>query len=713
MSKAIKAIAGVVITAIGFATGNPALIRFGITLIVSNALDVIAQALVGKPRIRRLGQDIEYFGTVEPRRIIYGKMRVSGMNAIPPWTSGTTNKFLHQVLCVAGHEVEDITDVYFGQEIISDAAIDPISGTLNDGKVVSGIYENKAWIRRYSGDQTSADYILDTAFPDWTSNHKGLGIAYLAIQYELDDEVYRSGKPEVTAIVFGKKCYDPRLDTAPGADPTNAAYIAYTTNPALCLTDYLTSSSIGLNTPAARIDWDLVVAAANICDEQVSIPSATQDRYTCNVVLYVAVTDDERRENVRALVGAMMGHVVYRGGKWRIYAGAATSSTFDLDEDDLVGRFSIRTEISANEKYNYVRGQFVDSGRNYQLSEFEPRVNATFEADDGDRFPREVIFEACTDPHEAQRNAIIVLNRSRRKKQLSGIWGMSAFKIRPWDVGTVTLEEMGWTDQLVRCTAWEFRPNGTVEATFIEELASDWDDPDVGDYDTPSVGSGPGPADYIPDPPDSFTVTPAVDGLILQWDRADSNQIQTLFNIYSADDSSPLPVFSSSPTVVTKIVSRFNGNGMFLPRTDDTTKHYWITAFDLISGEESEPRPPTTGVPGTPLSITAGYRLTVDRGLHYKVLVGTGSGTTTNTSTVTAIDGTPTYTHSWVRISGSTKISVVSASSATTGFSATGLADEELVNAIFEDTVTDSSSPQQVATITVSVAFERDDSFGS
>ena len=72
----------------------------GWSLIVGGTLGIfIAQALIGKPPsfLRNLGHDIEYSGTVEPRRIVYGEMKVSGMNVIPPWTSGASNKFLHQV----------------------------------------------------------------------------------------------------------------------------------------------------------------------------------------------------------------------------------------------------------------------------------------------------------------------------------------------------------------------------------------------------------------------------------------------------------------------------------------------------------------------------------------------------------------------------------------------------------------------------------------
>jgi hypothetical protein len=93
-------------------------------------------------------------------------------------------------------------------------------------------------------------------------------------------------------------------------------------------------------------------------------------------------------------------------------------------------------------------------------------------------------------------------------------------------------------------------------------------------------------------------------------------------------------------------------------------------------------------------------------------LVGTGSGNTSTTSTVTAIAGTPAYTYLWTKNSGgSSKISVIASTSATTGFSGAGLTDGETVHATFTCTVTDST--MATATVQVAVTFRRDDAFGS
>jgi hypothetical protein len=682
----------------------------------------LAQALVKQPRSQRPQHDVQYAGTVEPRRILYGQLKLSGMHVIPAWTSGEGNKFLHQVIALAGHRFEDITDVYFNQDRIDDSDIAAVGSSASSGLVGgSGDYAGRANIRRYLGTagQTS-DYILRTAFPAWTTNHKGVGVPYIACQFELDDknnEVYKGSPPIVSAICKGKRVYDPRLDSSPGNNPSGAAFIEYSTNPALCLADYLIDDEVGCGIPEDKIDWDLVVTAANICDEEVVVPPSaspvnTQSRYTCNVVMFVATNEQARRDNIETLVGAMMGHVYFRGGKYRMHAGCAQASSFDLTESDVVGTISVTTEVSADKKYNYVRGQFIDAERNYQQLEFEPRSNSAYETADNGRLVREADMSACTNQYEAQRNALIILKRSRRKLEITGTFAMSAFKLRPGDVGTITLSEWGLDEFTVRVMAWKFLPDFTIEATLMEEDANDWDDPAIGDYSAPTVGTGPSAGPFTPGIPQSFTATPVVDGILFQWDWPSIVAFPAGFNLYEADTSSPLPLFDSSPTVITQVKNRIYADSYVLPKADTTSRRYWLTSFHNATTNESDPIPTNaTGIVGHALSITTGFRATVNKSSHVKFLVGTGSGVTAS-STVTPVNGTGPYTYLWTKdAGGSSKVSVTSSTSATTTFTGTGLVNGDEVNATFTCTVTDSLAA--TATVKVSASFVRDDSFGS
>lgn len=523
--------------------------------------------------------DVEYTDTVAPRRIVYGENKISGMNVLPAIVTGSKGEYLHQVLALAGHEINAISTVYFNDQALT------LDGS---GNVTSGTYSGKASVRRYTGTSSqTVDSILNSAIPEWDTDHRGRGIAYLALQYTFDQEVYRNGKPDVTAIVQGKKCYDPRMDTSPGADPTNAAYAAYTKNPALCLADYLLAD-YGVSEDASRVDWAAVVTAANICDEDVAIPGpAMQNRYSCNVVLE-ATTEFE--SNIKTLTQAMMGACYYSGGKWRMYAGAWASPSFALDEDDIIGEVMIQTAQSRKREgyYNAVRGQFIDKDRNYQPVEFEPILNSTYESEDGERIYTDVSFPTCDNQYEAQRNAIILSRQSRRQKTVSVVCSLAAYKIRPFQTGTVTIAEVGWTNQSVRCIGWKFRPEPAVELTLIEAESTDYSDPSTGTYVTPASTSISDPATYAPGSPQSFTATQEIESILLSW-QAPSNSVPgILYRVFQYTSSTP---FSSATQIYEGADTQLR-----VPRTDTATRYFWVQSYYGVTGGTSDPTPSGAGL---------------------------------------------------------------------------------------------------------------------
>lgn len=711
MSKAGKLLAAAALIAVSIvlppASATLASILFSVGS--SLALGVLAQSLapgVGGGQ-RRNGQELEYAGTVEPSRIIYGTNRVSGMNVIPPWTSGDNNQYLHQVLVFCRHEVSGFGDVYFNDDVIHHSDIRSVSNTLGSGRVLSGQYQDAAWIRRRVGNASQAvDYILNQAFPtEWDSNHRGLGVAHACLQFLFDEEKFPQGKPEASFVIDGKIIYDPRIDTGGlGDDPTNNAFRAFSSNPALILADYLIDTRLGLGEDKSRIDWVLVAVAANICDENVLIPPASpathQKRYTCNVVLEVALSDEEMRNNITLLAAAMLGQAVFTNGQWRMFAGAASTETFTLDADDLAGNFTIRTEVPSNEKYNYVRGQFVDAARGYQLSEFEPRSNAAYEVEDlNKQLPKEVNFTTCTNQYEAQRNAMVILKRSRRRKQLIAEFAMSAYKMRVWDVGTMTMDEMLWDEQLVRCTSWVFGPSGTIQVTFLEEEPTDWDDPAVADYDSPTTGSNvPGRPGYIPPSALNFTAIPKVDGILFGFQYPAGTVVGTRAYIYMADVGDP---FSAA----VRVTPNFTTNNYLLTKTDIDPKDYWLTLqnFRSPTQPESEPVGPVTAAA---LELTTSYHLNIDSNTRFKLLVNVSAGNT-ETVTVTPVNGSSPYTYAWTKDSGDA-ITVNSPSSATTAFHASGMIPGQKRVARMKCHVVDNAAAALDISVTVTFQCEAD-----
>lgn len=589
MSGAVKFVVGAALMAAGIFLapfGGLALAKAGFLLANLGLLEEASKLFTPSPPKNRIRQDVEYSGTVTPRRIIYGKLRVGGLNTIRPLVVDAKGKLLHQILTIAGHPCNAITNVYFNQDTVGTRTA--VTGTANDGLVTTGTYANLAWVRGYTGSQTAVDYILNAADSSfWTSSHIGYGLTYAALTFKLDDKVYASGKPEVAFEVEGKKCYDPRLDSSPGANPTNASYIAYTTNPALQLADYLMDSNLGRGIAAAKVDWTLVVAAANECDELVSIPgSTTQKRYESSVMLEAA--SERHEDNIAALAGAMMGVCYRQGGKYRMYAGAALTPAFTLTEADIVGSVSIRLETPTGEKYNFVRGTFTDATRNYQEVEFEPRGSAAYESADGRRIPKTVQFDTCTNAYQAQRNAIILRRRSRMRKTMTARFALTAYKIRPFIVGTMAFADIGWSAQRVVCTSWKFVGDGTIEMTLQEDSSTIWDDPNpASDYATPGSGTSGTLTSYTPDPPDNLTATSQLGGILFTWDMPLEMLAGDVIELWEHTSSTP---FSSATKIWEGRSSR-----VLIEKDDPALQYYWIRAR-ATNGNTSTTEPASTGL---------------------------------------------------------------------------------------------------------------------
>ncbi len=223
--------------------------------------------------------------TTEPQKLIYGQALVSGPITFVG-TAGDKNRDLYHQVALAGHECESIGDIFFDDQRIASSVIS--GGNAAGGNVTGGDFgpinsTTICKINKHLGTSTqAADADLVAAFSEYTSAHQGKGIANIVTKWILNDEsqsVWDQKRPQnIKALVKGKKdIYDPRLDTSVGANPTNSSYQAWTDNPALCIADYLISTTFGLGVAAAKIDWNAIVTAANACDATVSIPGSTTE----------------------------------------------------------------------------------------------------------------------------------------------------------------------------------------------------------------------------------------------------------------------------------------------------------------------------------------------------------------------------------------------------------------------------------------------------
>jgi len=126
-------------------------------------------------------------------KMLYGETVVSGV-LVYSGVSGTNNEFLHLVLTLAGHEVDEIGTVFFDSKAEFHEDISPYVS-----------------IARFNGGENQiANPLLLTDFGEWTESHRLRGLAYVHIRIERNDEVFTQ-VPNIKAIVRGRKVIDTRI----------------------------------------------------------------------------------------------------------------------------------------------------------------------------------------------------------------------------------------------------------------------------------------------------------------------------------------------------------------------------------------------------------------------------------------------------------------------------------------------------------------------
>jgi len=382
---------------------------------------------------RKRGYEVTQRGSTISHQIIYGKMKVAGAR-IFDGTTGTDNVDLHRVVAFAGHEITSFEEIYINDEV---ATIDG-SGTVTS----PSRYQGKIKIYQHLGSPNqAADSNLVSAVSSWTGNHRLRGIAYLYCKFTFDVDAFPNNVPEITAVIKGKKIYDPRTSTT-----------AWSDNPALCVRDYLTATGYGLGEAAANINDTAFITAANICDETNTDAGTT--RYTANGAFTTAI---EPQELIADLMTSMGGTIWYTQGYWNVKAAKWTAPVLDLNEDDLRSGLSLSTRHSRRDNFNSVKGTFKGSESNWVVTDFPPVTNATFvTADNGQESSIDYDLPWTDNSIEARRTARIVLERNRQQLSFTASFGLRAFQVQTGDNIRITNTRLGWTNKEFEVVSWTF-----------------------------------------------------------------------------------------------------------------------------------------------------------------------------------------------------------------------------------------------------------------
>lgn len=391
------------------------------------------------------GRQVTSRQALAPRRVIYGAPPPVGGVITFMAVSGSNNEYLHLVITLSGHQVWAINSMYFDGAAVS----------LDGSGDATGFYSGYAHVEKNLGSAAQTAFAgLVAAGVGWTSAHRQRGCAgvYVRLKFDAanpaDATIFPNGLPNITFDVDGALCYDPRSATT-----------VWTQNAALITANYLTAS-YGLQAVYAdEVDDAVLIAAANLCDENVNLntsPVTTEKRYTIDCVFETSQTPGQiLTQMVAAMAGAMTCSAKYAiyPGSYRTPAVDASSNPIILAEDDFVGPLTITGLVSTRTLFNCVKGTFINS---LGVAVDFPVVDGTngstdwVAQDGGVKVYADVQYPMTNSIDRVQRISRILLEDQRRQVSIATICKMGAYRFRAQENVGVSLSHYSWTNKIFR-----------------------------------------------------------------------------------------------------------------------------------------------------------------------------------------------------------------------------------------------------------------------
>jgi predicted phage tail protein len=392
-----------------------------------------------------------------PIPVIYGRRQVGGSRVFIT-TTGQDNKFLHLVLAICEGEVSELHQIY-----INDVALYNADGSINEK--FRGGDENRAYIKvnfHTGADDQVADSDLKASTYLWGDNHTLSGICYAYVRLEYNTEIWSSGLPIINFDISGKKVNDIRNT----ADDANGLF-RFSSNPALCIRDYLINSRYGRSIATSEIDDTSFIAAANYCDESITIDTGTQLRYGCNGVVN---TDASSIENLTKMLTSCRGFLIYTGGKYKLVLDKIDSSTFAFTADNMIGDVSMSIG-SKSTLWNRCKANFFNSEKEW-ANDYAIEDSATYRAADNDLLLEGSIeLPFTSDQPTAKMIARQAMNQSRESIMVTFKATIEALQVECGDVVTITSDSFGWSTKKFRIL--EISMDYLDEITFTAREYSD------------------------------------------------------------------------------------------------------------------------------------------------------------------------------------------------------------------------------------------------
>lgn len=276
-------------------------------------------------------------------------------------------------------------------------------------------------------------------------------MAWLDMNFIVSSEL--NGNPSVSAVVMGKKVYDIRTKTT-----------AYSTNPAMCLRDFMLSERYGLGRwiKAEDLDDDSWAKAADYCDEEISFLDASGSiikakRFELNMVI------DQKNDAIewlKEILANFQGYLTLTNGKFKLHIEQQSEICYKFNDDNCF-ELSV-APLSLTDTPNKYDVKIIDPRNNWST------VSCIVEdyADQKERqkiITKEVNLNGTTSQYQALRLARFYRDQNLAcPLNVSFKTGMQGMHLEPGDVVTISYHEV-FTDLPIRITDIKQNDDGNYE----------------------------------------------------------------------------------------------------------------------------------------------------------------------------------------------------------------------------------------------------------
>ncbi|PUE47544.1 hypothetical protein B9Z47_11525 [Limnohabitans sp. 2KL-1] len=551
---------------------------------------------------------------VDPIPVIYGRRRVGGTRVFIE-VSGSSNEYLHLVLVLSEGPVTAIDNVYLDDVLSTDAKFTGLltvtkhlgtPGEAADAALTADVpkwtsackLSNCAYLyvklkydrNAFSGLPTiTADVRGRTLYDPRDGQTRYSNNPALVIRDYLSNAIYGRGIAssaiDDTSIAAAANACDIRI-TAPSFSDI---FTVSTTTEALTFAQPIpidtgdgvkVSSTATVPSPlvvgttyyaikATDTSYQLATTLANAyAGVAIDLISAGSGQHTLAQVNYAAYacdgtidTNQTAYDNVRALLTACRGMLVFSGGKYRLVLDVATTaSSFGFTESNITGSWVI-SQAGKRAKYNRVTAGFYNPAKKWQPDLAMVESTALRATDNGLILEAKIDLPFTANSYRAQNIGQLTLNQSRYGLVVKFSAFQEGLRCEVGDVVPITHSTPGWSAKLFRIMQIEIKDNDEVYVVAREYSASVY---------TQAILS---PAAVIAQSnlPDPFSV-PAVSGLTL------ASGTTELLRLSDGSVISRIRVGWTAPTEV------YAQKGQVEVQTQATTDLGW-SPVDIVAAE--------------------------------------------------------------------------------------------------------------------------------